>query len=31
MPHVFQSGLGHFLAAEQSIDAIGAFLRERLG
>lgn len=31
MPHVFQSGLGHFLAAEQSIDAIGAFLREWLG
>ena len=30
MPHVFQSGLGHFLAAEQSIDAIGAFLHDRL-
>ncbi|WP_158813371.1 alpha/beta hydrolase [Methylocapsa sp. S129] len=31
MPHVFQSSLGHFLAAEQSVDAIGGFLRERLG
>ncbi|MEZ2331353.1 alpha/beta hydrolase [Mesorhizobium sp. RCC_202] len=30
MPHVFQSSLGHFLAAEQSVDAIGAFLRQRL-
>ena len=30
MPHVFQSGLGHFVAAEQSLDAIGAFLRDRL-
>jgi acetyl esterase/lipase len=31
MPHVFQSSLGQFLAAEQSLDAIGDFLRERLG
>jgi len=30
MPHVFQSSLGHFLAAEQSVDAIGGFLRQRL-
>jgi acetyl esterase/lipase len=31
MPHVFQSNLGRFLAAERSLDAIGDFLRERLG
>jgi len=30
MPHVFQSSLGQFLAAEQSVDAIGDFLRQRL-
>ncbi|TSE02906.1 alpha/beta hydrolase [Mesorhizobium intechi] len=30
MPHVFQSSLGRFRAAEQSVDAIGAFLRQRL-
>lgn len=30
MPHVFQSSLGQFLAAEQSLNAIGDFLRERL-
>jgi acetyl esterase/lipase len=30
MPHVFQSSLGRFLAAEQSLDAIGDFLRQRL-
>ncbi|OBQ70372.1 alpha/beta hydrolase [Mesorhizobium erdmanii] len=30
MPHVFQSSLGRFRAAEQSVDAIGAFLRHRL-
>jgi acetyl esterase/lipase len=30
MPHVFQSSLGQFLAAEQSLDAIGDFLRQRL-
>ena len=30
MPHVFQSSLGQFLAAEQSINAIGDFLRQRL-
>ncbi|MEI9422087.1 alpha/beta hydrolase [Mesorhizobium sp. Cs1299R1N1] len=30
MPHVFQSSLGNFLAAEQSVDAIGAFLRQQL-
>lgn len=30
MPHVFQSSLGHFLAAERSVDAIGGFLRQRL-
>jgi acetyl esterase/lipase len=30
MPHVFQSSLGHLLAAEQSLDAIGAFLLSRL-
>lgn len=30
MPHVFQSSLGRFLAAEQSTDAIGDFLRQRL-
>ena len=30
MPHVFQSSLGHVLAASHSVDAIGAFLRQRL-
>ncbi|MFB9979334.1 alpha/beta hydrolase [Mesorhizobium kowhaii] len=30
MPHVFQSSIGRFLAAEQSVDAIGDFLRQRL-
>lgn len=30
MPHVFQSSLGHFLAAERSVDAISNFLRQRL-
>ena len=30
MPHVFQSSLGRFLAAERSVDAIGGFLRQRL-
>lgn len=30
MPHVFQSSIGRFLAAERSVDAIGAFLRQRL-
>jgi len=30
MPHVFQSSLGQFLAAEQSVNAIGDFLRQRL-
>jgi monoterpene epsilon-lactone hydrolase len=30
MPHVFQSSLGQFLAAERSVDAIGDFLRQRL-
>lgn len=30
MPHVFQSSLGQFLAAEQSLNAIGDFLRQRL-
>ncbi|TPI25814.1 alpha/beta hydrolase [Mesorhizobium sp. B3-2-1] len=30
MPHVFQSSIGHFLAAERSVDAIGDFLRQRL-
>ncbi|RNJ45521.1 esterase [Mesorhizobium erdmanii] len=30
MPHVFQSSLGHFLAAERSVDAIVDFLRQRL-
>lgn len=30
MPHVFQSSLGHFLAAEQSLNAVGEFLRDRL-
>jgi monoterpene epsilon-lactone hydrolase len=30
MPHVFQSSLGQFLAAEQSLNAIGAFLSNRL-
>jgi epsilon-lactone hydrolase len=31
MPHVFQSSLGRLLAAEQSLNAIGDFLRQRLG
>ncbi|WP_292222520.1 alpha/beta hydrolase [Mesorhizobium sp.] len=30
MPHVFQSSIGRFLAAERWVDAIGAFLRQRL-
>jgi epsilon-lactone hydrolase len=30
MPHVFQSSLGQFLAAERSVNAIGDFLRQRL-
>jgi acetyl esterase/lipase len=30
MPHVFQSSLGQFLAAEQSVTAISDFLRQRL-
>lgn len=30
MPHVFQSSLGRLLAAEQSLNAIGEFLRHRL-
>jgi epsilon-lactone hydrolase len=30
MPHVFQSSLGHILAAGRSLDAIGAFLSGRL-
>jgi epsilon-lactone hydrolase len=30
MPHVFQSSLGRFLAAEHSVNAIGDFLRQRL-
>lgn len=30
MPHVFQSSLGRFLAAEQSLNAIGQFLHQRL-
>ncbi len=30
MPHVFQSSLGQFLAAEQSLNAVGAFLSNRL-
>ena len=30
MPHVFQSSLDQFLAAEQSVTAIGDFLRQRL-
>jgi epsilon-lactone hydrolase len=30
MPHVFQSSLGQFLAAEQSVNAIANFLRQRL-
>jgi acetyl esterase/lipase len=30
MPHVFQSSLGRFLAAERSLNAIGDFLRRRL-
>jgi acetyl esterase/lipase len=31
MPHVFQSALGRFRAAEQSMNEIGDFLRQRLG
>ncbi len=30
MPHVFQSSLDRFLGAEQSVNAIGEFLRQRL-
>ena len=30
MPHVFQSSLGQFLAAERSVNAIGDFIRRRL-
>ncbi|MET3896302.1 monoterpene epsilon-lactone hydrolase [Devosia sp. UYZn731] len=30
MAHVFQSSLGQFVAAEQSVNAIGEFLRQRL-
>lgn len=30
MPHVFQSSLGQFLAAEKSVNAIADFLRQRL-
>ena len=30
MPHVFQSSLGRYRAAEPSLDAVGAFLRQRL-
>jgi len=30
MPHVFQSSLGQFVAAEQSVNAISDFLRRRL-
>lgn len=30
MAHVFQTSLGQFLAAEQSVNAIGEFLRQRL-
>lgn len=30
MPHVFQSSLGRFLAAEQSLNAIGDFLHRRV-
>jgi acetyl esterase/lipase len=30
MPHVFQSSLGRLSAAERSLDAIGAFLSQRL-
>ncbi|MEI9425689.1 alpha/beta hydrolase [Mesorhizobium sp. Cs1299R1N1] len=30
MPHVFQSSIGRFRAAEHSVDAIGDFLRQRL-
>ena len=30
MPHVFQSSLGRYRAAEHSLDAVGAFLRQRL-
>jgi acetyl esterase/lipase len=30
MPHVFQSSLGQFRAAEKSVDAIADFLRQRL-
>jgi len=31
MQHVFQGGIGTLSAAAESLDAIGAFLRERLG
>jgi hypothetical protein len=30
MQHVFQSGVGALAAAAKSLDAIGAFLAERL-
>ena len=30
MPHVFQSSLGRFAAAELSVNAIGDFLRQQL-
>jgi acetyl esterase/lipase len=30
MPHVFQTGIGRVLAADASMEGIGAFLRERL-
>lgn len=30
MPHVFQTGIGRFIAAEESLDGIGSFLREQL-
>ncbi len=30
MPHVFQSSLGRFAAAERSMNGIGSFLRQRL-
>ncbi len=30
MPHVFQSSIGQFLAAERSLNAIGDFIRQRL-
>jgi epsilon-lactone hydrolase len=31
MPHVFPSNVGKLMAADQALDAIAAFLRERLG